>query len=187
MEQNLILYRKKLIICEAEESLFKSVLINQFTERKRRELIVLIYKLFVKGNTRSGIYNINPAGEGIDCIKKDVTNDREKDDCISMVIVDSTTGSNLEENWVFLHGKPWQIVWSMDNKLQIAKLMTNPIFDYLDTVGKDEVVTISYPLEEPSQTIRGSAIHRTLRSVAHDVICDLFEVGEVKILSNENK
>ncbi len=147
----------------------------------------MIYKLSIKGNTRSAIYDIDSTGDGVHCQKKVVDNEEEKNDCISMVIVDPQTGSNLEENWIVLHGKPWQIVWTVDNKLQIAKLMTNPIFDYLDTVGKDEVVTISYPLEEPSHTIRGSDIHRTLRNNAYDAICDLFEVSEVKVLSKENK
>lgn len=145
------------------------------------------YKLSIKGNTRAGLFTIDEKTGTVQCMKKVKSEAEEKNDCLSWVIIDPQNGSNLEENWIVLHGKPWQIVWTIDNRYPMAKLMTNPIFDYLDTVGKDDIVTLAYPVEEPSFLIKRSLLHRAMRSSAEDVICDLFEVREVKILVREKR
>lgn len=147
----------------------------------------MAYKLSLMGNTRSGIFEIEEASGTVQCVDRAAVERDNRNDCLSWVIVDPKTGSNLEENWVVLHGKPWEIVRTIDTELPIAKFMSNEIFDYLDTVGKDEIVTMAYPIDEPSFLIRNSRLHRTLRESAETVICDLFEVSEVRIFKRNPK
>lgn len=141
-----------------------------------------MYKLTVKGNTRYGEFSVDPSSGVCKRTLLDLYDEQDKDDCLSMVIADSQSRSNIEENWMVLHGKPWQIVLTMDRRYQIAKLETNRIFDLLDTVGKDEVITIAYPTEEPSPIIQKSKIHKALRACAAYVVEEMFGVQDVRLL-----
>lgn len=135
-----------------------------------------MYKLTLRGNTRYAEFDLDPKSEACEMTLLDVLDERDKNDCLSVVIRNPENRSNLEENWMVLCGKPWQITWTMDHQYQIAKLESNRIFDCLDTIGKDEVVAITYPTEEPSFIIRKSAIHRRMRSSAAKVISKMFSV-----------
>lgn len=141
-----------------------------------------MYKLNIKGSTREAEYDVNPETGELEQTSLNVVDPNEKNDCLSFVIVNPENRSNLEENWLVLYGKPWQIVRTIDNRYQMAKLMTNPIFDYLDTVGRDDAVALAYPTEEPSPVIGKSHIHRTMRKCAPDVLKDIFEFEELEVL-----
>lgn len=148
---------------------------NIYTERHQvRRRKKPVYKLSLKGNTRYAEYDVDEKEDTCTRTHLEVFDERDKDDCLSLVIVDPATRSNLEENWMVLHGKPWQISLTMDLKYQIAKMETNRIFDFLDTVGRDDVVTLIYPIEEPSWIIGQSKIHRAMRAYAAEAIQDMF-------------
>lgn len=144
-----------------------------------------MYKISVKGNTREAEYDVNPQTGEMERKYLDVMAQNEKNDCLSFVIVNPENRSNLEENWLVLYGKPWQIVRTIDSRYQMAKLMTNPIFDFLDTVDRDDVVALAYPTEEPSSVIAKSHIHRTMRKCAPEVLRDIFGFDALKVLERE--
>lgn len=146
-----------------------------------------MYKLSLKGNTRYAEYDVDEKEDTCTRTHLEVFDERDKDDCLSLVIVDPATKSNLEENWMVLHGKPWQISLTMDLKYQIAKMETTRIFDFLDTVGRDEVVTLIYPIEEPSWIISQSKIHKAMRAYAADAIQDMFGFDAVYRLPERSR
>lgn len=141
-----------------------------------------MYRVTLRGNTRYAEFSLDSDGGNLKKELLSVLDQNDKNDCLSVVISDDQNGSNLEENWMVLHGKPWQISLTMDTTYQVAKLETNRIFDYLDTVGKDSVVTIAYPIEEPSLIIRKSRIHRAMRMNAGQMIKQMFEVRSLHVL-----
>lgn len=145
-----------------------------------------MYRITLKGNTRYAEFSLDASGRNLKRELLDVSDPSDKNDCLSVVISDDQNGSNLEENWMLLHGKPWQIALTMDTVYQVAKLETNRIFDYLDTVGKDTAVTIAYPMEEPSLIIGKSRIHRTMRANAKEMIEKMFEIKSLYILPEHN-
>lgn len=146
-----------------------------------------MYKLSVKGSTREAEYDVDPKTGKMERTFLNVTDPNEKNDCLSIVIVNPENKSNLEENWLVLSGRPWEIVRTIDYRYQMAKLMTNPIFDYLDTVGRDDFTALAYPTEEPSLVIGKSHIHRTMRKCAPDVLRDIFEFEELEVLEKEKR
>ena len=161
--------------------LYKSAVIS--AQQKGKSM----YQLTVKGNTRYAEFQINPEESSYQTVLLEVFEPEEKNDCLSLVISNPETRSNLEENWMILHGKPWEISLTMDSRYPIAKLETNRIFDILDAADPNTAVTIAYPIEEPGVLIRASQIHRTMRGYAARILSEMFGLKTIYLLPSRYK
>lgn len=98
-----------------------------------------------------------------------------KNGVLSVTIMNDQNRDCLIETWFVFHGKPWEIIKFIDEKCQRAMVETDRIFDFLDTIGKDEETTFTFPFyyEEPSHIIKNSYIYRELRVCQQSIVADI--------------
>lgn len=88
---------------------------------------------------------------------------KEISGCYSVVVKNSKNLDQIRERWIVMHGTPTEIVQTIETKWSVAKLEADMIFDYLDTVEANEVVTFMYLLDEPSPVVKQSHIYKATR------------------------
>lgn len=110
-----------------------------------------------------------------------ISDEADMCDLLEVAITQSENRNKLIESWVVLHGKPWEIVEQIRTKLHLATYETQSIFDYLDTIGENDVATITYSVFNPSEIIQRSSMYKELRAIQIPIISSLFGVNSDSI------
>ena len=105
-------------------------------------------------------------------------------ECLDVCIYNDENKNNLRVNWVVLHGTPRDIVQFICDYMPMAKLEHDRIFNFLDTVGAEDVVTFTYLMAEPYHVVENSPMFQELRKCQQYVVADFLELPseQVKVL-----
>lgn len=145
---------------------------------------VTVYKLTVRGETRRAEFELDVEKKTFCRTMLEVKEglEKEKTDLLYVNIRDTETRSNLDDIWMVLNGTAKKIVEDIVEVYPMAKLETDAIFGYIDTVNPEQELTIVYPIRKPpSPVIRRAPIHKTMRACQSDIVSAMFDIPKEKI------
>ena len=145
-----------------------------------------MFTVYVEGVSRYGEFTL----DGEDTLTRTSLEIEEpmKDgggDVLEVSICDSESADNLKQAWMVLWGTPREIVRVIDEEYPMAKMETDAIFNYLDTLDPNDtsVQFLAYSVTKTeSQVIRGSALYKKLRQLLLPVVASLFERPEIDVM-----
>lgn len=148
-----------------------------------------MFHIRVTGEAREATFELDAKEKTFKRIDREIKNNGIPCDYLTIKMQDLDTSRTYTDAWVLLHGTAESITEAIDTKLEIAKLGSNELFEYLNAnAGTSETVfTICYCVEDPSVIVTLPKF-QLLRAVRKNIISSMFNIPmeDIAVLEIKN-